>query len=183
MVGARNKVFGSSAVREKARTELRTQLQRIRATAKAIAIERPGMADPFRLPKHSSDEGWIEIAMQFSNKAEFLKSDFIAHRLPDDFIQDLQAGAEALRQAITDQDARKTKRDAASQAIEDGLRDCLVLLKRFEVIVENTLTQHPEFTADWEMARRIVHRPGRKRKPAAKSGLDGAAASSASAPN
>jgi hypothetical protein len=76
-----------SSAREgiRAKTEARhgliDRLEAIARTARAIAVDRPGFDDSFRLPRQHSDEALVTIARVFIQDAEATKDQFVAHGL------------------------------------------------------------------------------------------------------
>ena len=69
-----------------ARHWLVDRLEAIARTARAIAADRPGFDDSFRLPRQYSNAALATIARVFIQDAEATKDQFVAHGLPDTFV-------------------------------------------------------------------------------------------------
>src|SRR5438874_7838329 len=61
-----------------------------------------------------------DVARVFAKKAEPVKKDFIAHLMPEDFIDRLQAGIEAIEHSIQQQAASKGTRDRKSTRLNSS---------------------------------------------------------------
>ena len=164
-IASRNAVRAGTTLREAAHETLRKQLQRISGTASAIAIDTPGLDGHFRMPNRNRDQALIQGAKVFVHAAEPLKKAFVQHRLPNSFIEDLDAAARQLERTIQEQVSSKTKRAHAATALGDDLAQCLKLLKRVDAIVGNTLADNAPLMAEWDVTRRAGRGPTRTKSP------------------
>ena len=150
-----------SSMREgiRAKTEARNglivRLEAIARTARAIAADRPGFDDSFRLPRQHSDEALVTIARVFIQDAEATKDQFVAHGLSDTFLAELQKLLEKFEQAARDREAGRSVRIAAHAGIERALLAGGAAVRKLDVIVANQLQDDSTALAVWEGERRL----------------------------
>ncbi len=92
-----------TSTREDAREELRRRMEAISRTARAIAIDTPGLEKLFRVPRGENDQIMLAAARAFAADAVPFAAQFVAHELPATFIDDLKASIANLEAAISDQ--------------------------------------------------------------------------------
>jgi hypothetical protein len=156
---SRSEVRTARKVREAAREHLRTQVRRISVTADAISAGTTDLDGQFRIPKWTSDRQLIHTAKVFAEAAAGpLKKEFIKHRLPNDFIENLNNAIEELERAIEQQVASRTRQASAVTALESDFAECQALLKRVEAVVKNTIGDDPVTMAEWNTRRQVVRR-------------------------
>jgi hypothetical protein len=126
-----------TVTRALARAALREDLEAINRTARAIMDERPGLNEKFRLPRQFNDQHLLDAARAFAADALPLKADFIAHELPGNFIEDLEADILALEGTIDDQSGGIGHRVAAGAAIDDAMERGAVIMRRLDAIIRN----------------------------------------------
>ena len=114
--------------RAQARVALHEDLVAINRTARAMANDVPGINEMFRMPRGNNDRDLINAARAFLADATPLKAQFIAHELPADFLEDLQADIEAMESAIRDQ--RSIERGRQPRGRQRRARRCLQSRKR-----------------------------------------------------
>lgn len=149
-----------------AREALRDDLEAIMRTARAMALDTPGVDDKFRLPRGSGDQMILNTARAFLRDAGPLSADFVKHDMPDDFLADLQSDIEAFEEAIRDHETGKDTHVAARAAIEGAIDAGLDAVRRLDAIVPNRLRNDSKALASWERARRVEYRAGRSRTEA-----------------
>src|SRR5262249_40949562 len=81
----------ASTVKADARTTLSKFLSRIRSTARTMAMETPGVADKFKIPRNLNDQNLLTAARAFVVEAIPLEAEFISFGLETTFLADLQA--------------------------------------------------------------------------------------------
>lgn len=157
-VSSKNAVRSSRKAREAARDNLWQQLQHISNTALAISIDQPNVNLHFQMPKRGRDPQLIHTAKAFAERAEPLKKAFVQHRLPEDFIENLQKAVADLERAIEERVSNKTKQTGATTALEEDFERCQALLTRVDAVVENMLGNDAAVMAEWRSRRRIPRR-------------------------
>src|SRR5205085_11449429 len=84
-----------TTTRKAARADLRAKVEAISRTARAMALNNPGLATRFRMPRGNNDQSLISTARAFLTDAEPLKDEFIRRELPASFLDDLAASIAA----------------------------------------------------------------------------------------
>ena len=158
-------VSGRAAAREgttskdMARRALRSQLEAITQTARALAVETPGLDVKFRLPSAQSTQALLSTARAFIQDAEPLASRFTTHAMPRDFLGTLRRAVVRFEQAAQDHDAGKRTRMSARASITTSLRGGLNAVRRLDAVVVNTLREDPATMAVWESIRHVERMP------------------------
>lgn len=153
--------------RASARAALREDLEAISRTARAMALDNPGLEDRFRLPRNNrNDQTLLSAARAFLSDAEPLKAEFIRHELPADFLDDLRADIEDFEQAITSQNRSAEARTAATSAIDAAIERGTNIVRQLDAVVRNKFRDDPATLAAWVMASHTERAPrAKKRQP------------------
>jgi hypothetical protein len=144
-----------------AREALRDDLDAIVRTARAMALDMPGLDDKFRTPRETSDQAVLNAARAFARDAAPLAGDFIQYDMPEDFLADLEKSISDFEEAIRDHEAGKDTHVAATAGIEAAIDAGLDAVRRLDAIVPNRLRNDPATLALWERARRVEYRSSR----------------------
>jgi hypothetical protein len=153
-----------TVTRAQARAALREDLEAINRTARTME-DQPGLNEKFRLPRGSNDQQLLTAARAFAADALPLKTQFIAHELPADFIEDLNADIDAMEEAINDQSGGLGNRVAATAAIDDAIERGTVIARKLDAIVKNKYANNPATLAEWTSASHTERAPKRKAGP------------------
>lgn len=146
-----------------AREALRDDLDAIIRTARALALDTPGLEDKFRPPRGNGDQVLLNAARAFARDAEPIAAQFIEYGMPDDFLADLTADIQSFEDAIRDQGAGRDINVAAAAAMEASMEAGLTAVRRLDAIVPNTLRADATALAVWERARRVEYKSSRAR--------------------
>jgi hypothetical protein len=155
---ATNQVSGRNAAREgtsskaTARAALRERLSIINRTARALAIDQPGVAENFRMPPGINDQGLLNVARAFVANATPLADDFAKLELPQTFFTETKALIANFEQAITSRHQKTEAQVSATAAIDPALERGLNILRKLDVIVRNKFHDDPATLAAWESA-------------------------------
>jgi hypothetical protein len=149
------------------RARLRTALDAIRRTARAIAIDTPGVESKFHLPGWVGEPALIAAARAFAADAHSISAALLAHGLPTTFLDDLDATIVAFEAAIRDHAAGRAAEATARTGLGVALVEGLTAVQRLDAIVPNLLRENPTTYAGWERVRH-VERPPRARNSARK---------------
>lgn len=152
-----------TTTRAVARAALRDDLEAISRTARAMAVETPGLEDRFRPPRGNNDQTLISTARAFAADALPLKADFIKNELPADFLEDLNDDIKAFEQAITGQNLSADTHVAATQAIDEAVDRGLNTVRQLDAIVRNKFTNDPATLAAWLSASHVERAPKPKK--------------------
>ena len=163
-VSARGDQRQGTEGRAQARAELRDDLEAIRRTARAMEDELPGITDKFRIPRNNNDNELLSAARAFLAAATPLKARFIAHELPADFLEDLQADIEAFEAATNDQSSGVGNHVAANAAIDSVMARGLERCRKLDAMMRNKYANNPAVLAEWTSANHTERAP-RKAKP------------------
>lgn len=138
-----------------AREALRTDMEMIRRTARAMAQTIRGLDEKFRIPRNLTDQDLLGTARAFLADATPLKSDFLRFAMPPDFLDELAAHIEDFETALNAQQTGKGQKIAAGAAFDDDLGDALSAVRQLDAIVRNTYHDNPAKLAEWESARHV----------------------------
>ncbi|HEX8175813.1 MAG TPA: hypothetical protein VF543_11900 [Pyrinomonadaceae bacterium] len=142
-----------TTLRGEARTNLSEAMEIISQTARAMAIETPGMKDKFRMPRgRATDIDLLNIARAFAADALPLKDQFIAHGLPADFPDKLNSGIEAFERAIDEQQRSKRERASATTGLDDAIERAVNKVRQLDAVVRNKFRNNFPVMAEWEAA-------------------------------
>jgi len=147
--------------RAQARVALHDDLEAINRTARAMANDVPGINEMFRMPRGNNDRELINAARAFLADATPLKAQFIAHELPADFLEDLQADIEAMEAAMRDQSTGVGNHVAASAALDDAFSRGNEAVRKVDAIVRNKYANNPAVLAEWTSASHVERSPRR----------------------
>ncbi|HKB68469.1 MAG TPA: hypothetical protein VKC61_21595 [Pyrinomonadaceae bacterium] len=154
-----------TVTRAMARAALREDLEAINRTARAIMDERPGLNEKFRLPRQFNDQHLLDAARAFAADALPLKADFIAHEMPGNFIEDLDADILALEAAINDQSGGIGHRIAASASIDDAMERGAIIIRKLDAIIRNKYANDRAALAEWTSASHTERAPRHRHEP------------------
>ena len=159
---------------------LRLDIQNITRTARALDQDEPGFAAQFRPPETSgqgalltaTDAILARLKVQPDDDAATKKAKaalaarFVAHELPEDFVQNLaddRAAIDAAQDAMEDADNDGVESTAAiGKLIKDGMKELTTL----DAIMHNKYARVPEKLRTWQSASHIERAPQREKKPA-----------------
>ena len=128
---------------------LRDDLEAISRTARAMASDVPVLDDKFRVPRNNNDQLLLNAARAFATDATPLSAQFIAHELPADFLDDLNADIAALETAISNQAGGVGDHVAARAAIDDSIDRGIEVVRKLDAIVRNKYANHADVLAEW----------------------------------
>lgn len=138
-----------------AREALRDSMQAISRTARAMALDNPGLENKFRMPRSGSDRALLSTARAFAADALLLKDEFIRHELPPTFIEDLRADIADMERAIGSQNSGRGTHVIATVSIDEGLERGMSAVRKLDAIVRNKFHNDPATLAAWESARHV----------------------------
>jgi hypothetical protein len=165
-----------TAAKTRARAKLLQSLRAVHRTAKAMAIDVPGLDRKHRLPRSQGDRALLNAAHASAQHARKSAAAFVAHGLHATFLDELEVDIERVEQVIVDRAAAKNARVAARASIDVTVRAGLIAVRRLEGIVPNVLRGHSTALAAWQRARRITRRTN-PRRPVVSRQIDRSAAS------
>jgi len=139
-----------------ARASLRGALEDIGRTARALALDTPGLGGKFRLPGGRNDHDLATSARMFIADAAPLGAAFVSHGLPSTFLADLRTRLVAFERATRDHVAARETHIVANAGIHEAIQSAQTALKRLDAIVPNRLRDNASLRAAWASARRVA---------------------------
>jgi hypothetical protein len=157
---ARDQLRAIRSQRVAKQAALRRQVDAIHDTAEALKITG------FSLPAKPGTSALFDTARSYATAVGSLKSQFVRHGLPSEFIDNLDSATEDLQAAIDSQVAAEGQQKAAIQDFDKTLDEALEYLERFKALLSNAMSDNHAVMAAWEVARRVERTRGyRKEKP------------------
>jgi hypothetical protein len=150
--------------RRAARAELMRDLAAIGRTARPMADDDPNLLQQFRVPHSGSDQAVLAAAVAFAAGARQIKDRFILRGLPEDFIEELEADADALSEAVRRNIENRRANVIATAAIDKLVKRGLKALRDLDPYMRNTHADDSVQLAAWRSASRIERRAVRAGK-------------------
>jgi len=141
-----------------AREALKKDLLAIHRIATAVALETPGFADNFQMPR-LGDPKLLTAARAFAELATPLVDVFVKHARPAGFIEDLQRDIQLLEQASAQYTDGARAYGDVKAAIAKALDRATVAATRLDALVRNTLHQDLEKIENWDRACEFGRKP------------------------
>src|SRR5580765_7327219 len=107
-LSSRAAVQEKARARDAVRVKLLAVLEPVRRTARALAIDMPGVDGKFRLPSTQAPQTLLVAARACALDARELSSPLVAHGLPLTFLGDVDGAVQAFENAIRDHDASRS---------------------------------------------------------------------------
>ena len=149
-----------TATRATLRETLRRTLRAFHVTARAIAVDNPGLDKQFRAAARG-DLALLSAARGFLEDATPLKAQFIEHEMPADFLEDLKRHIDDFQEAVTVQNRSAQARINATASLDSMIERGLATMDRLEAIVTNKFREERPTLAIWESASHIERSIGR----------------------
>jgi hypothetical protein len=152
---------GKAAVRD----ALRAEMEMVTRTARGMALDTPGLDEKFRLPHSRGEQAWLTAARTFHTDAQPLKDEFIAHEMPADFLETLNALITDYEEALAAGHQSTGKHVAASAAIDKAIERGMTAARKLDSIVRNKFHNDPATLAAWASARHVERVPHKPKNP------------------
>lgn len=148
-----------AAQKAAAREELREDLAIISRTARAMAIDAPGLEQKFRMPRGNGDQELLNAARAFAADAAALAAGFVEYGLPDDFIADLNQDIRAFEAVAGTPAQARTSAVAANAEIDDRIEQGTRAARKLDAVVANKYRANPAKLAAWTSASHTERAP------------------------
>ncbi len=142
--------------RGEARAKLRDDLDAIYGVARTMGIE-----SQFQRPTANNDKALLHAARSFATNALPLKAQFIAHEMPEDFLDELNADINALEVAIVAQGNAVGDHVAASAEIDAVIDRGVEIVRKLDPIMKNKYGTSASARAEWTSASHTERAPRR----------------------
>jgi hypothetical protein len=139
--------------KKQARQVLALQLGEIARTAKIIALTVPRFDDGFRLPARRSDQVLITAGRLFTEAAEPVAAQFIAHGMPEAFVTTLRAQVQHFEESIAVCEEGNRDQAAAQATIAAALAAGKDAVTRLDIVVANHFKGDVATLAQWRRDR------------------------------
>ena len=155
---------GRGGVRERtvstatARAALYEYLLAINVTARAVALDTPGLETQLRMPRSGTDQALLTAGRAFAADAVPLAGAFQQHEMPANFIDALHADIAALEEAISSRARSRDAHVAATASLDAAVDRGIKAVQRLNAIVRNKFRDAPAALAAWESASHVEHR-------------------------
>lgn len=163
--GEQRSAFASKA---RTRTALRTDLNAVARTARSLERDIPELRGKFRVPGGLSDPDLLALARAFAEYAAPWRDRFVAHALPENFLEDLLADIANFEAATERKSAATGIRSTAVRTIDELAGQGADLVSRLDAVVRNTFRGNNGKLVEWKRARTLDKITGRG--PAASEG-------------
>jgi len=144
--------------KEMARDSLLEQLEAITLTARAMALDNPGLENKFRLPRNASDQDVLTAARASLADATPLSAEFIRHEMSADFLDDLREAIADLEQVITERNHHREGQVSSTAALGLVIARGMKQVKQVNAVVHNKYRNDPATLAAWTSASHVEQR-------------------------
>jgi hypothetical protein len=117
----------------------------------------------FPLPPEDNDKELLNAARALARNALPLKAQFIAHEMPEDFLEDLAADIAAFEAAIAKQSDSRGGHVAAGEVLDDLFDEGTDLQRDLDGFMRNKFANNAEVLAEWTRASHVERAPRRKK--------------------
>jgi hypothetical protein len=148
-----------------AREALLEEMEAISMTARARALDNPGLENQFRVPRSCSDQALLNAARAFLTDATPLAAEFIRHEMATDFLDDLRSAIEDFEHAITDRNHNREGRVSATASLDIVIAKGVKQAKQLNAVVRNKYRNDPAMLAAWTSASHVERRKSRGPSP------------------
>jgi hypothetical protein len=145
----------STASKAVAKTKLVDAVEKLHRTARAMALDMPGLKAKFRLSRNLSDQCLLNEARAFLADATPLKNDFLEYAMEEDFLESLSADITAFEAAITAKNSKTAIRVSATAGIGATLDRGIKAVRQLQAVVKNKYSNSRTTLSAWASASRV----------------------------
>jgi hypothetical protein len=168
-----NEVEQKSAAYGSGRSDAKYGTQTISATREALlgdlvaireASKVMNFEDKFPYPPRENDGQLLQLADVYATNSTPLKTQLIAHELPEDFLEDLTEAKENFQAAIASRLNAVGDHIAAREELDDALTRGVEIVRKLTSLIKVRYASNPGKLAEW-IAASHIQRPPRRSKP------------------
>jgi len=141
-----------------ARAALYEHLLAIHVTARALALDTPGLETKFRMPRSGTDQALITAGRAFAADAVPRAGEFQKHAMPANFVDELNADIAALEEAISGRARSRDSHVTATASLDATVDRGIKAVRRLNAMVRNKFRDDPAALAAWESASHVERR-------------------------
>jgi len=160
----KSSVSVATASRTDAYERLHESMRAIARTARAMALDTPGLENKFRLPRSGSDQALLQAARASVVEAIPLKAEFIRRGMAATFIEDLGEEAGEFETVISRKSQGRSAHVAASAEIDELIEQGMRTVRELDAIFRNTFADDPSTLAAWGSASHVERSSHRARQ-------------------
>ncbi len=159
-----NAAMVGTASKDTLREELLDALTMINRTARAMALDTPGLENKFRMPRTGGDQALLTAARVFATDAEPMRDAFVKHELRADFLDELRANIADFEKTLSQRKTATGAHVEATVSIDKSIEIGLKAARKLDAVVRNKFHDDAAKLAAWATASHIV-RPSRTAPP------------------
>lgn len=148
----------STATKAETRKTLLDSMFAINRTARALAVESPGLENKFPAPRALSDQALLTAARAFAQNAVAHQEQFLRHELAADFLDELREQTNAFEQSITEKQAAVGTHRQAKVGLDNKIALGLQLVRQLDAVIQNKFKGNVVVLSNWTRASRITRR-------------------------
>ncbi|MFN0121223.1 MAG: hypothetical protein ACKV2V_12055 [Blastocatellia bacterium] len=137
------------------RTQLRDALAAISRTAQALKRRQMELPGRFTLPRKYNDQELLATAELFLAQAEPLAAEFIAYRMPADFVASLRGMITRFEASLADIDRVRARRRETLTDTEDAINEGMDIVRDLDALIRNQYAGDKGALESWAFTRRI----------------------------
>ncbi len=141
-----------------ARAALYDHLLALTVTARAVALDTPGLETKLRRPRRGTDQALRTAGRACAADAVPLAGAFQQHEMPANFVDALHADIAALEEALSGRARSRDAHVAATAALDATMERGIKAVRRLQAMVRNTFRDDPAALAAWESASHVERR-------------------------
>jgi len=155
--------FGESAqqyeVKDTCRENLRDEMSAISRTSKSMEYAFDGISNKFFFQRNMADADMLAKARAWITEVAPYKSNFIEYGLPDTFIDDLTAAADAFEASFSSTASARAEHVAATADVSAKIRQGMIKVRILDGIAKNVYANDPGKLAAWLSASHVKKAP------------------------
>jgi hypothetical protein len=148
-----------------ARDSLLEEMEALTLTARAMALDNPGLENQFRIPRNASDQDVLTTARAFLADATPLAAEFTRHEMPADFLDNLRDAIADLEQLITERNHHREGQVSGTAALGLVIDRGMKQVKQVNAVVHNKYRNDPATLAAWTSASHVEQRRRKAASP------------------
>lgn len=144
--------------KEIALAELRAEMRAINSTARALAVDTPGIGELFRTPHSNNEQQILAAARAFHDNAGTFSAQFINCGLSKNFLLNLETAITNYSLAVSRKNEALDERVGATANLGAIVKNLLKALRRLRGIIPNIYRDRPAKLAGWMSASHVERR-------------------------
>jgi hypothetical protein len=162
-----NNLAAQGATQKKASLRAALLRDHMAPIARIAAAKLPtSPAIELKMPRRGpATETLAALAYGMAQAAAPFSAEFVAAGLPEDFIPQLNAAADAMLEAVNERTQNRGKRGGATTGLKEKLSKGRKIVHVLDAFVKSALQDDPPLLANWDMVKRVQRRTGRAASP------------------